>query len=115
MPTSLPKKVQGDFHRHSQALPSQQGLLEATLFVAAVFSLLTAGLPAPFVLPALSLVIVVCGLLLGASALAMNRLCGFRHARIMEVAGVLVLFGFAAAIVCDEADALLFLTGRSGI
>lgn len=115
MPTSLPKKFRGGFRRQTEPVSSQRGLLEASVFVAVAFCALTMILPASFVLPALSLVIVLSGLVLGASALAMNHFQGLRHARLMEIAGVLVLFGFAAAIVCDNADAVHLFTGRASI
>lgn len=115
MPLTLPKKVLGGYGRDADAEHSHGGLLEASVFVVLVFAAVASTLPASLVLAAASLVIILCGLLLGASALAMSHFRGLRQSRLLEIAGVLVFFGFAAAIIADQADALHLLTGRKGV
>ena len=109
MPTTLPKRIPGRNRRTSAEVASESGLLGATLFLALTFSVLTGVLPAELVLPALSVIVVVCGLLMGAWARLISWNSGLPNDQMMDIAGVLVLIGFATAIVCDKTEALRLL------
>jgi hypothetical protein len=114
MPTSLPRKSPGGYRRQSAGGASEPGLLGATLFVALVFSVMTSALPAQLVLPAMSVIVVLSGLLVGAWTLLIS-LHRLPNERMLDIAGVLVLFGFATAIVCDKAEALRLLAVLPGM
>lgn len=109
MPTTLPKKYSGVYRRQPASVASESGFLGANLFVALAFSVMTCTLPAQLVLPAMSFIVVLSGLLVGAWALLISRHRGQPNDRMLDLAGVLVLFGFAAAIVCDKTEALRLL------
>ena len=115
MPTTLPRKNPGGYRRQSAGVAAERGLLGATLLVALVFSLVTGVLPAELVLPAVSIIVVVSGLLLGAGTLLIGRLRAPLNDGLLHIAGVLVLFGFAAAIVCDKTEALRLLGALPGM
>ena len=82
-------------------------VLTALVAAAAVF--MAAQLPSALVLPAMSLLMILAGLALAAGSwLARGGMAqGLGMAR--EVAGILVFFGFAAAMLTDKADALAAL------
>jgi hypothetical protein len=109
MPTTLPKRKSGEPRRHTPA--SERELLGATVFVAIALCVATALLPAQLVLPALSIIVIMSGVVLGAWALTMIRLNKLPNDRMLDIAGVLVLFGFAVAIICDKAELLRLLSG----
>lgn len=111
MPTTLPNKKPGGYHRQSAGAAIESGLLVATLLVALAFCIATSLLPAQLVLPALSLIVLICGLMLGAAALVARSLRGHANERMLDIAGVLVLFGFAVAIICDKSEAVRLLSG----
>ena len=116
MPTTLPKKTNtGGYRRPSSSVASERGLLGATLFVALAFSVVTGVLPAQLVLPAMSVIVVLSGLLVGVWALLTRRYGGLQDDRMLDIAGILVLFGFATAIVCDKSEALRLLAALPGI
>jgi len=85
------------------------------VFVALAFSVLTGVLPALLVLPAMSVIVVLSGLSLGVWALSMGRLRGLPNEPVLDIAGILVLFGFATAIICDKTEALRLLAALPGI
>lgn len=105
MPTTLPQKKS----RQTQAASAERELLAASVFVALVFSVVTAALPAQSVLPVVGLVVISAGVILGGWTLALKRLQGGADQRLLDVSGVLVLFGFAAAMICDKSEALRLL------
>ena len=107
MPTTLPKKNAGS---PSAGLASESHLLGATLFIALVLCVLTRTVAPSLVLPALGVVVVLSGAVLGAYALVAKRLGLRSNDALLDIAGVPSLFGFAAAIVCDKAEALQALT-----
>lgn len=115
MPTTLPKKNPGGYRRQSAGVATESGLLVATLFVALAFSVTTSALPAQLVLPAMSVIVVLSGLLVGACTLVISRHRERSNDRMLDIAGVLVLFGFAAAIVCDKTEALRLLVALPGV
>lgn len=81
-------------------------MLGATLFITLVFCVVISVLPLALVLPALGLVVVLSGVMLGIYVQVTSRL-GIRSAPGLEdIAGVLCLFGFAALIICDRTAAL---------
>ena len=114
MPTTLPKKKSGDFGLRSEGASSENGLLWASVFLALVFSISTAVLPAESVLPVVAIVVILSGMVVGASAKVVARSQGFACERLLDIAGVLVLFGFAAAMISDKSDALRLLAGIPG-
>jgi hypothetical protein len=83
--------------------------------VVLAFSVMTAALPAQLVLPAMSVIVVLSGLLVGAWAHLISRHRGLANDQMLDIAGVLVLFGFAAAIVCDKTEALRVLAALPGM
>lgn len=85
-------------------------MLGATLFVALVFSGVTAVLSAELALSASSVIISLSGLLLGAGALLISRLRSLPTSRFVDIAGILMFFGFAAAIICDKTEILRLWT-----
>lgn len=109
MPTTLPNNNRGGYRRQSAGVAIESGLLAASLLVAFAFCVTTSVLPADLVLPALSVIVVVSGLLLGAFTLLRGRSRGHQSVGMLDVAGVLVLFGFATAIICDKTEALSLL------
>ncbi|MDX2203030.1 MAG: hypothetical protein NW223_09780 [Hyphomicrobiaceae bacterium] len=110
MPTTLPKKPPVA-SRHPRTRPDHENdWLGASLLVALVLSALTLVLPPGLVLPALSGVLIVSGLALGACAPVLERSPGGARERMRDMAGVLVLFGFATAIICDKTEALRLLS-----
>lgn len=114
MPTTLPReKLKRSCHQTADVV-SERELLGASVFVALAFCVLTAMLPAEFVLPAVSITVIVSGLVLGAWTLLMSRWRRLPNTRMLDIAGVLVLFGFAAAIVCDKSEALRLLAAVPG-
>ena len=116
MPTTLPKKTNtGGYRRPSASVAFELGLIGATLFVALAFSMVTGVLPAQLVLPAISVVVMLSGLLVGVWALLIRRYRGLLDDRTLDTAGVLVMFGFAAAIICDKSEALRLLAALQGI
>lgn len=115
MPTTLPNKIPGGYRRPSASVAFELGLIGATLFVALAFSMVTGVLPAQLVLPAMSVIVVLSGLLVGVGALLIRRYRGLPDDRMLDIAGVLVLFGFATAIVCDKSEALRLLAALPGI
>lgn len=115
MPTTLPKRIPGRNHRTRAVVAPEFGLRGATLFVALAFSVLTGMLPAQLVLPAMSVIVVLSGLLMGAWALLISRYRGLSNHQMIDIAGVLVLFGFATAIACDKTEALRLLAALPGL
>jgi len=116
IPTTLPKKTNtGGYRRPSSSEASERGLLGATLSVALAFSVVTGVLPAQFVLPAMSVIVFLSGLLMGVGALLIRRYRGLPNDCMLDIAGVLVLFGFATAIICDKSEALRLLAALPGI
>ena len=124
MPTTLPNNNPANNNpggyrrksaRPSESIASERSLLGATLFVAMAFAVVSGAFPAPLVLPAMSALVVLSGLTLGGWALLIRRYRGLQDDRMLDVAGVLVLFGFAAAIVCDKSEALRLLGALPGI
>jgi hypothetical protein len=115
MPTTLPRKNSGGHRRQSTGVAAERGLLGATLLVALVFSLVTGVLPAELVLPAVSIIVLVSGLLLGAGMLLIGRQRAPLNDGLLDIAGVLVFFGFAAAIVCDKTEALRLFGALPGM
>lgn len=115
MPTTLPKMSPGGYRSQSAGATTQSGLLAATLFVALALSFTTSVLPPQLVLPALSIIFVLFGLVLGVAALLIKRPQGNTNDRVLDIAGVLVLFGFSAAIVCDKTEALRLLSALPGL
>jgi hypothetical protein len=82
----------------------------ATVLVAALLGgwLMSAHVPVALVLPAMSIAMVVAGFAAAATLyLAGSRMESFSPA--WEVAGSLVFFGFAAAILTDSREALALL------
>jgi hypothetical protein len=117
MPTTLPERNSPRYRRPSAGEASQRGLLGASLFVALAFSVVTGVLPAQLVLPAMSVIVVLSGLLVGVWALLVHP--RMVHPRkpdnsLLDIAGVLVLFGFAAAILCDKSEAIRLLSALPG-
>jgi len=71
--------------------------------------MLMAELPAPLILPALSVVMVVIGFGLAAALYLKGSRVGGPPAAAWEVAGALVFFGFAAGILSNPGDAVAVL------
>lgn len=115
MPTTLPRKSPGGYRRQSGGVGIESALLAATLFVALAFNVTTGVLPAQLVLPAVSVIVVFSGLLLGAAALLMRRQVGDSSDMMLDVSGALVFFGFAAAVVCDKTEAMRVLSVLPGV
>jgi hypothetical protein len=114
MPTTLPKRrLSGTPRRQSTSVASERGLLGTTVYVALVFCLATSFLPAEFVLPAMSAIVVVSGLVVGVWALLSGWLKGIDNEQMLDIAGILVLFGFVAAVLCDKPEALRLVTTLS--
>lgn len=114
MPTTLPKEKSRRACRQTAGAGSEREWLGASLFVALAFCVITALLPAKFVLPAVSIVVILSGLALGAWTLMIGGWRRLLNNRMLDTAGVLVLFGFAAAIVCDKSEALRLLGALPG-
>jgi hypothetical protein len=115
MPTTLPNKTSSGYRRQSREAAAESGLLAATLFVALAFSVSSSVLPAQLVLPALSGIVVLSGLMLGVVALLMKRIHGPTNERMLDISGVLAMFGFAVAIVCDKTEAMRLLSDLPGL
>lgn len=102
----LPKLAIDRDYEQRQTFTIDSRWLGPSLAAPALFLALTALLPGPLVLPAVSLVL----LLAGFGLAAVNRLAPaalpVRHAKRRDLAAVLVFIGFAAAILTDGADAL---------
>ncbi len=110
MPTTLPTKKSRRLHRQSADAATERNLLGASVFVALAFCVLTALLPAQLVLPAVGVVVILAGLILGLSVLVLGRLSPSANTGMLDMAGVLALFGFAVAIVSDKSEALRLLS-----
>ena len=109
MPTTLPKRNRGAYG-NSAGEARESGLSATTLFVTSLLALLAAALPAPLVLPAFGVLIMLSGLLLGAWTLLRRWRHGPANERMLDLAGLLLLFGAAAAIVCDKDEMLQLLS-----
>jgi hypothetical protein len=90
-------------------------MILASLVAACALVVVTATVPAPLVLPALGLALVLCGAGVGIHALATRGAPGLSKQWLLDVAGILVLFGFAAAILSDKSEALQLLCEMASI
>jgi hypothetical protein len=77
-----------------------------TIALATAATLMAAQLPGALLLPAMSLLMVFSGLSLAAGGWLVRGRMGRDPALVWEIAGALVFFGFAAAMLTDKADAL---------
>lgn len=96
-------------HDTGRLPPHSLGWIGATAMLGAATIALAVLLPAPLVLPALSILLVTIGFTVAAGL----YLAGYRmerdHSRGWEFAAVLVFLGFAAAMLTDSREALTVL------
>lgn len=102
MPTSLPERDPGATSGRKRESLTERTWLGWTLVVPLTLAVLTARLPPELVLPALSIMLVVTGLSLN----AMTALLGAHWAQIRDIAGAIMLAGFAASMLADVPEAL---------
>jgi len=110
MPTTLPTKTSKHIRRPSVDAATERNVIGASVFIAVSLSACSALLPAELVLPVLGIVVLLSGLVLGLSALVLGRLSRSANTGMLDTAGVLVLFGFAIAIVADKSEVLRVLS-----
>ncbi len=80
-----------------------------TALVATAAAFMAAHLPPALVLPAMSLLMILAGLALAAGSWFARGGMAQDFGMAREIAGILVFFGFAAAMLTDKADALTAL------
>ena len=92
--------------RHADQSARSTAWFGLTLLLGAAAIVLSAYLPAPLLLPSMSLLMIGAGLTIA----AVSWLAGLRMGRgnhvAWEIAGALVFCGFAAAMLTDKAEAL---------
>jgi Zn-dependent alcohol dehydrogenase len=117
MPTTLPergRKPNPARRQYAADGASEPVLLGASLLVAFTFAVTSALAPAALVLPFASVAILVCAVLLGCVGLIMRRKSQPQD-QLVAVAGVLALFSFSVAIICDKSEALRLLLASPGL
>lgn len=102
MPTSLPERDPGATGSRKRESFTERTWLGWTLLVPLTLVVLTAKLPPELVLPALSIILVITGLALA----ALTLLLGGEWAQTRDIAGAIVLAGFAASMLADVPEAL---------
>ena len=103
MPTSLPQRRSPSWWSAQQTWIAASRWNIAAFCVPVIAMSLAFLLPAPLILPVLSIVLLAAGF-----GLAIANYFAARRGGIMrDLAGALVLFGFAASLMCDPEQALI--------
>jgi hypothetical protein len=114
MPTTLPHRDPSTSRKRVSAANTETAMLWAMLFVALQLALVTGVVPAALVLPTLAVLLVLTGVFLGVYRLLAGRSHSTVSEALTDVAGALVLLGFAAAILSDKAEAVAALGALHG-
>jgi cobalamin synthase len=103
MPTSLPQRRSLGWRSAQDTWIAASRWNIAAFCVPVIAMSLAFLLPAPLILPVLSIVLLTAGFGLAIA----NYVAARRGGVIRDLAGALVLFGFAAALMCDAEQALI--------
>lgn len=114
MPTTLPKNDRSGQRLARRGASNERTSLErtaiaASLIGALMLAIVTGTVPTLLVMPAFGIALVLTGSAIGVHALMAGRALGRSRQPGIDVAGILVLFGFAAAMLSDKAEAMQLL------
>jgi len=92
----------------------EKSTLLASLIMASTLAAASGAVPAQLLLPAVGLFLVLTGATVGMYGIVAGHRRGSSNQVLLDVAGILVLFGFAAAIMSDKTEALMVLSELAG-
>ncbi len=92
----------------------EKSTLLASLVMASTLAAASVAVPAQLVLTAVGLLLVLTGAAVGMYGIVAGRRRGSSNQVPLDVAGILVLFGFAAAIMSDKSEAMMMLSELAG-